>query len=195
MKAIQFGAACAALALLGALIYLSGVPLEEAAVSYTSAAQSEPGVAAADDPSVPAAPLFPELEKTFVTALSVTTPERSFSFACSREGRVSVNGQKADADVFATLLAQISTLPVASLAAFTPTHDPLMTLNVVTEDGQEFIASFYHGERSDAYIRIICDPQGSPHYSQTDGWRIGTLLLACDGTRIQDESGRETPMQ
>lgn len=204
MKGLRIGAACAALAAAGAFAWLSGAPVEERAVLEASAASvlhgqaqetaAHAGAGQDDALEETASRLFPELDESAISAVLVITPERTFSFRCAKPDRVSVNGQKADAEMFTTLIGQIMAIPVASLAAFTPSCDPMLTLTIVAGE-EEFVACFYHDGGADTRARIISNPQGEPRYGQTDGWRIGTLLLTCDGTRIQDESGQETPAQ
>ena len=106
---------------------------------------------------------------------------------------MSVNGQMADDEVFSTLMEQILTLPVMACDPFSPEGDAVLTL-ILTANGADWTASFYQTE-SQEMARVISCVQEETLYGQVKSWRIGTLLMACDGTRIQDESGNETPAQ
>ncbi|MDO5297927.1 MAG: hypothetical protein Q4F18_00760 [Clostridia bacterium] len=204
MKGVRIGVACAALAAAGAFAWLSSTPIKEHTVLEASAAaisdeQTQETAPYLDDGQDDAlgetvSHLFPELDESAITAVMVITPERTFNFRCAKPGKVSVNGQKADAEIFTTLIGQITTIPVVSQAAFTPSCDPMLTLTIVAGE-EEFVACFYHDGGTGTLTKVISNPEGEPQYGQTDGWRIGTLLLTCDGTRIQDESGQETPVQ
>ena len=136
--------------------------------------------------------LFSGVTGEHVTALIVHSEDRSFEFLCG-EGSVSVNGQMADDEVFSTLMEQILTLPVMACDPFSPEGDAVLTL-ILTANGADWTASFYQTE-SQEMARVISRVQEETLYGQVKSWRIGTLLMACDGTRIQDESGNETPAQ
>lgn len=144
-----------------------------------------------DAPAEACDTLFPALDAQAVDALSVVTPERSFSFAADEDG-VSVNGQMADGEVFETLVEQITAIPVISCDAFTPQGTPLLTLTLDC-GGVRFTASFYAQAASDVYADVISGTEGTWRYCSTKAWHIGKLVLTCDGTRIQDERGNETP--
>lgn len=138
--------------------------------------------------------LFAQLPGGGVTRLSIVTPQSQYTFRCADETRVSVNGQKADRDVFLTLLDQILTMPVVTIAPFVPVDDASVTLTLVAE-GAQYTAAFYRdADEESPYISIISGGADAPCYQRTDRWRLGTILLACEGTRIQDEQGAETPM-
>lgn len=138
--------------------------------------------------------LFAQLAAGSVTRLSVVTPQSQYTFRCADDARISVNGQKADRDVFLTLLDQILTMPVVTIAPFSPTGDASVTLTLVSE-GMQYTASFYReADEESPYMRIISGGADAPCYQRTDRWRLGTMLLACEGTRIQDAQGAETPM-
>ena len=108
--------------------------------------------------------------------------------------RISVNGQKADRDVFLTLLDQILTMPVVTIPPFVPADEATVTLTLVTDSAQYTAAFYRDGDEEIPYISIISGGTDAPCYQRTDRWRLGTMLLACEGTRIQDEQGAETPM-
>ena len=137
--------------------------------------------------------LFPSLRTEDVAGVSVTTPERAFVFDTGN-GAVSVNGQMADAEAFMTLLEQIAELPLGETEKFAPEEDPILSLSVEAGD-EEFCACFYKNANSDAYAEVICTRGGAVRYGLTKAWRVGKLVLTCDGTRIFDENGEETPME
>ena len=136
--------------------------------------------------------LFSGVTEEAVTALHVHSEDREFEFLCGG-GSVSVNGQMADYEVFSTLMEQILTLPVMACDPFFPEDDAVLTL-ILTANGADRTASFYPTE-SQEKARVISTAQQGTLYGEVKSWRIGTLLMACDGTRIQDESGNETPAQ
>ena len=191
-------------AILAAVVLLcAGIARESEADAPPAAAQSDaqPGNEAQDGDSQKktsarkgegSARLFPGVASENVTALHVHSEDRSFDFLCG-EGSVSVNGQMADDEVFSTLMEQILTLPVMACEPFYPEGDAVLTL-ILTANGADRTASFYSTE-SQEMARVISCAQEETLYGQVKSWRIGTLLMACDGTRIQDESGNETPAQ
>lgn len=136
--------------------------------------------------------LFPDLDPGAVTGVSVITPDSRFEFRFSAAGGASVNGREADEEACQTLVSQIGELPVAAQDAFTPTDAPLLTL-IVSSGGTQHAARFYAGSADPSDVRIVSGAENAQRYRSTDGWRIGTLLMACEGTRIQDERGNETP--
>ena len=94
----------------------------------------------------------------------------------------------------ATALLAAASLPVQEQEEFSAEGAPLLTLTIESSGGQ-MAASFYRDETSQSYTRIVSASGGSSQYRCTKAWQIGKLLLTCDGTRIQDESGHETPAQ
>lgn len=134
--------------------------------------------------------LFAVAAREEISALSVRSEDRRFDFLCG-DGGVSVNGQQADDESFFTLLEQILSLPVIPCEPFSPEGEAVLTLTL-TADGLNHTACFY-GTGDRELARVISDAPDEPLYGQVKSWRIGTLLMACDGTRIQDESGNETP--
>ena len=144
--------------------------------------------------TAPSSSLFPSLEPGDVSVLSVTTQEGKFEFLCTDVHTVSLNGRKADEEIFATLLSQIAELPVHTLAPFTPAAEPVMTLSIRLRDGAQHTARFYGDGASGRKARIAATSRSASTYHITDAWRMGTLLLTCEGTRIQDENGREAPV-
>ena len=137
--------------------------------------------------------LFPELHSASIRFVSVRTPERSFQFHMDDLGAVSVNGTQADSEIFSTLLDQIAGLPVDHTAAF-PTDNTqlLLTLEVHT-DHHQHTAHFYGDASSGLATHIICGAPDAPQYRRTESWRVGTLVMTCEGTRILDAHGNETP--
>ncbi|MBR3794678.1 MAG: hypothetical protein IKK34_01440 [Clostridia bacterium] len=125
--------------------------------------------------------LFPGLDVHAVTAVSISTHERSFEFR-SDNSAVTVNGSAADSDIYRTLLLQIAELPVSALNALPAGASQILSL-VVTTGTERHHAQFYGGTGAEAYIR--CGTQHAPQYRQTDGWRVGTLMMTCEGARME----------
>ena len=137
--------------------------------------------------------LFAQLTASSVTRLCVTTPESQYAFRCADNTHISVNGQKADRDVFLMLLDQILTLPVVTVEPFAPTDEATATLTLYV-DGAQYTAAFYReADEESPTVSIISGGADGTCYQRTDRWRLGTMLLACEGTRIQDAQGAETP--
>ena len=183
----------AAISILFALIcILSGAQiLHHAAAEHGS---KEPSAAQQPCPQdTSRSSLFPGIAAEDIASLSVTTQNGQFEFRLQDSETVSVNGRKADEEVFATLLAQIASLPVCPIMPFTPSAEPMMTLSIHMRDGARHTAFFYAGSDAGRSTHISSSSQSIPAFHATDTWRIGTMLLACEGTRIQDEFGRETP--
>ncbi|MGN1249365.1 MAG: hypothetical protein ACI4XW_04730 [Candidatus Spyradocola sp.] len=128
-----------------------------------------------------------------ITAISVHSPERSFQFYADGRGEVSVNGQQADAEIYLTLVSQISELPVAHTDAFVPDSMQWLLTLTVCAGSEQHTARFYEGEGTGEVARIVAGSEDAPEYGQTGGWRVGTLMMTCEGTRIQDERGNERP--
>ena len=137
--------------------------------------------------------LFPELSSANIRSVFVHTPERSFQFHLNAQGAVSVNGAKADAEIFSTLLEQITSLPVNPISAFPAEGTQLILTLEIHADGRQHIAHFYENNTAGTLTHIICGTPGAPEYLRTDGWRVGTLVMTCEGTRILDAYGNETP--
>lgn len=141
----------------------------------------------------PASTLFPELGDMHVTALSITTPDRSFQFHMDTQGMVSVNGQQADSEVFSTLLEQIEKLPVERYSTFSPQQQNLIMTLVISSEEEKHTARFYEDGSEGEKAHIVLGTDDAPEYRQTNGWRVGTLMMTCEGTRILDIHGNETP--
>ena len=138
--------------------------------------------------------LFPELSEDEITGIRIAAPDDcEFTFSVSEKNGLSVNGQKADSAVFSTLVDQILSLSFIPMDAFEPRVDPMMTMTVRT-DRQDFIARFYQDGGSGKYAYVITGEKKN-RCLKTDAWRVGTLLLTCEGTRIFDASGQETPAE
>lgn len=194
MKRI-LSALCACAVLAAALLLFLGAQ-GEVRTAEAPAAQTAGDAGDASDRERDGArttPLFPSLSPDAVTALSVTSDDRHFEFLCSGDA-VSVNGQMADSEIFSTLLDQILTLPIAACAAFSPEESSTLLTLVVTAADHDSTVHVYEGS-SQEIVRVLAGTPEEPVYGTTKAWRIGTLLLVCDGTRIQDESGNETPAQ
>jgi len=147
----------------------------------------QPPAAAQADPS--SSPLFPDVNTDSIDTLFVTAADRSFTF--TRTGRqVSVNGSNADRDVFSTLLRQIVNMPVTEARPFSPGR-LLMTIRMEAGDMRHDVR--FYETPDEEHVDVAYAVQAAQHYGVTDAWRLGTLLLACDGTRILDEQGLESP--
>lgn len=134
--------------------------------------------------------LFPGLRRSDIVSVSFSSSESQFSFDCQTANAVSVNGQKADIGVFSTLLSQILGQFYDPAEFSIQQETPLLSLRVTTPTGA-YSATFYSGNERTA--RILTSTPNGEQTLTTDAWRIGTMLLTCEGTRIQDKDGRETP--
>ena len=136
--------------------------------------------------------LFPGLDQSRISMLSVAAPDRSFEFRCETPDNISVNGNQADEEIFNTLVAQIQELPVNALHPFTPEDAPALVLRISTHDGAQHVAHFYNDDAA-SLVQVFSGSSGVPVCHSIDPWRIGTLMMTCEGTRIQDASGNEIP--
>ncbi len=152
------------------------------------------GARAAQPDSPQADPLFPGLRKDTITAITIASPQQIFQFQRRGPESVSVNGQQADSEIFLTLLEQIAELPADACSAFTPENDTLLLTLIVCEGAKQHTARFYADGAQGEKARIISGSTDAPEYRQTGGWRVGTLMMTCEGTRIQDALGNETPI-
>lgn len=182
------------------MIYAMGMMIF--AAFFYFAGRSEPPEAQAADERQPhedvalavgASPLFPGLDPEEITAITLYAPDSSFSFEADGLGSVSVNDRLADAEVYMTLVSQIMELPVSAVAAFNPEEACLTLTLTVSEGSTQHIARFYEDDGTREMARIIAGSPEAPIYGETNGWRVGTLLMTCEGTRIQDERGNERP--
>lgn len=145
-------------------------------------------------PAAAASTLFPELTDMPVTALFVSTPDRSFQFHKDKQGMVSVNGHQADSEVFSTLLDQIAELPAERRSAFDPRPQDLILTLVISSDQKQQTVRFYEDAASSETAHIVLGAGDLSEYLQTSTWRVGTLMMTCEGTRILDIHGNETPV-
>lgn len=135
--------------------------------------------------------LFPELTNTDIVGIRIHAKD-DCDFDFSVRGELSVNGQKADGEVFSTLVDQLTAESYTPCDAFTPQGDAMLTVTIYT-DTQDFSARFYQDEDDGKYAYVVAGEKGQ-RCLKTDAWRVGTLLLTCEGTRIFDASGQETPI-
>ncbi len=177
----------------GAALLAVGLPmaLMNAPEPRTRTLAKVGGVGASASSKTDTIGLFPDVKRADVVTLAVATPERSFDFE-RVDGEVSVNGHEADEYAFSLLVKKVVALPVSVRAAFEPTGVPDLVLTLHTADG-EYTASFYGDGQDGERSLILCGTAEEPIFRETDGWRVATLLMACDGTRIFDEAGFETP--
>ena len=141
----------------------------------------------------PQATLFPGLNEQSVTSITVSTPDRRFDFRCEDPRTVSVNGHRADSEVFLTLLEQISQFPVDTRTAFAPEAQNLLLTLIVSSGAQQQIAQFYSDGHTGETTHIIVGKGDTSKYLMTGGWRVGALMMTCEGTRILDAHGNEQP--
>ena len=135
--------------------------------------------------------LFPELTDSDISEIHIRAGD-DCAFDFSVRGELSVNGQKADGEVFSTLLDQLTADCFIPCEDFEPRGEPLLTVMVST-DTQDFSARFYQDSEDGKYAYVVAGA-GKARCLKTDAWRVGTLLLTCEGTRIFDASGQETPV-
>lgn len=182
------------------MIYAMGMVIF-AAFFYFAGRSEPPEAQAADEQpesgttarAAGAGTLFPGLDPEEITAITLYAPDSSFSFEADGLGGVSVNDRLADAEVYMTLVSQIMELPVSAVAAFAPEEERLTLTLTVSEGGTQHVARFYEDDGTREMARIIAGSPEDPVYGETNGWRVGTLLMTCEGTRIQDERGNERP--
>jgi len=168
--------------LLLALAFLAAAAHRTAPVP---SAEARPGTVRTNADALPpgGAPLlFPGLDAAAVTSVSITADGRSFEFLRRDAGSVSVNGSRADAEAFRTLIAQIAEITVAPAPSPPEGGQPLLHLTV-TAGGAQYRASFFGGGSSPRAL-VRSDSHSGWHH--TEGWRVGTLMLACEGARIED---------
>ena len=192
VKALKISGAIYAMGIVvfAVFFYLSGrAAPDDIAVPAGDPIQKTARSAAPDGESL----LFPALDPDAVTTLSVYTPDSSFSFSSDGEGSVSVNGWQADGEIYRTLLEQIAELPVQTISPFLSDGAQLLLSLTVRTGDTTYTAYFYEDGETGESARIVSGAPDSPVYRQTDGWRIGQLMMTCEGTRIQDERGNETP--
>ena len=135
--------------------------------------------------------LFPELTDSDISEIHIRAGD-DCAFDFSLRGELSVNGQKADGEVFSTLLDQLTADCFVPCEDFEPRGEPLLTVTVST-DTQDFSARFYQDSEDGKYAYVVAGADKA-RCLKTDAWRVGTLLLTCEGTRIFDASGQETPV-
>ena len=161
---------------------------ESAKTVSASVGQETP---AAENASSDGQPLFPELSDADITGIRIRAND-DCEFDFSVRGELSVNGQKADEEVFSTLVDQLTADSFTLCDDFEPQNDALLTVTVYT-DTQDFSASFYQDQGDGKYAYVVAGADNE-RFLKTDAWRVGTLLLTCEGTRIFDASGQETPV-
>ena len=136
----------------------------------------------------------PDNTQDEITGIRIAAPDDcEFTFSVSEKNGLSVNGQKADSAVFSTLVDQLLSPSFMPVDAFEPADEPMVTMTVCTER-RDFIARFYTDQDVGKYAYVITGAESS-RCLKTDAWRVGTLLLTCEGTRIFDASGQETPAE
>ncbi|MBQ6858153.1 MAG: hypothetical protein IJO02_01870 [Clostridia bacterium] len=170
------------------LVFCACFPFMPKHESKNAAQPIQPSDASIILPTAGSETLFPDLGA--VTSVIVSADSSRFDFLVDNRGAVSVNGKRADSEIFNTLIAQIAELPVHPQAAFSPKEPPVMTLTVRSGE-REHVARFYEDDAAGEEAFILTGSSDAPRYRRTDGWRVGTMLMTCEGTRIQDERGNE----
>lgn len=156
-------------------------------------AQMEPAAAVGQSRHSPAEhALFPDLAPEKISSLVITTPQSTFDFKRTAPTSVSINGRRSDHGAFATLLNQIEAIPYVPGEPAEQQEPPLLTLTV-QQDEAHYHARFYRHGNGEELARVVADVPSGELSGTTDGWRVGMLLLACEGTRVQDASGSESP--
>ena len=125
--------------------------------------------------------LFPGLDADMVTAVSIAAEGRSFEFLRHGQHDVRVNGSRADSEIFRTLVSQIAAIPVTPAEPSPDGQQPLLHLTV-SAGGKQYQAAFF-ADGAGPFARVRAGHSG---WHLTDGWRAGTLLLTCEGARIED---------
>lgn len=137
-------------------------------------------------------PLFPCVDRCAALDMSIRASDRAFDFRQTADGAI-VNGNAADNEILSTLIEQVTQMPITPRGAFSTAEAPLMTITVVC-GGAEHTARFYRSQQEED-ANVLYTRQQAQYYGITDAWRVGTLLLTCDGTRIFDEGGNESPIR
>ncbi len=158
-------------------------------------AAADPVVASSVQTEEGQSPLFPDFNASLVTQVMLAAPHAEFDLHRGGNHAVSVNGQRGDADVFMTLLEHIAAIAYTPTPPFVPQEAPLLVLTIREGTAHESVITFYGDNNQGEYARLIASGSGEAQYGMTDGWRIGTLMLACEGMRIQDKNGKEMPVQ
>ena len=120
-----------------------------------------------------------------VTSLSVTASGRCFVYSRSAAG-IRVNGGEADEEVFMTLLRQIGSALQDEGAEGEPSGEPLLTVQVCAGDEKQTV-SFYTDEADRRRVFVLSSGDEGSVSGTTEAWRVGTILLACEGTQLPGE--------
>ena len=120
-----------------------------------------------------------------VTSLSVRTSGRCFVYNRSAAG-IRVNGGEADEEVFTTLLRQISDALEDADAEAQPSGEPLLTVKICAADVNQTV-SFYADETDRRHVFVFSSGDKGDVSGTTEAWRVGTILLACEGTQLPGE--------
>ncbi len=128
--------------------------------------------------------LFEGITLSGITRLCVRTSGRTYTFVCTGGQAVCLDGGKADEEIFATLLEEIREQEYEKTPAFTPQTRPVAVVEL-QEGAATYEASFYsEGDRECS--EVIVQGNGKLRYLQTESWRIGTMLLTCEGAWSTD---------
>jgi len=121
------------------------------------------------------------------TSLCVTAEGRSFRYM-KNGSCLTVNGALADEEVVDTLLRHLSSALSGENAAFTPDSAPVMTVSF-TAGSESGTISFYPDDADKKKVYVVSSGEDA---SITEAWRVGTILLACEGSQAAEEE-EKTP--
>ena len=125
------------------------------------------------------------LQALRMTSLRVSANGRSFFYTRTGSG-LSVNGGQADEEVFSTLLGQIRAAVSGESGRFAPRGELLLTVTVGGETDRTI--SFYRDGADESRVIVLVSGGGSERTCGTEAWRVGTILLACEGTQLPRET-------
>ena len=118
-------------------------------------------------------------------SMRVCANGRSFLYRRTAGG-LSVNGGQADEEVFTTLLSQIRAAVSGGRERFVPQGEPLLT--VTLEGGESRTIAFYRDGADQSRVFVIVRSGEGERACATEAWRVGTILLACEGTQLPQEA-------
>lgn len=113
-----------------------------------------------------------------VDSFYMDTPDGAYAFIRT-DGGVNLDGKTADTGSFERMLELLLGMPVQEQEADGQTAEDVLAITLRCVDGaQECVAITITGE--DAWMLLDSGEQ-----VRTDAWRIHTLMLACDGARLE----------
>lgn len=113
-----------------------------------------------------------------VDSFYMETPNGAYAFIRTDDG-VSLDGKTADMGSFERMLELLLGMPIQEQEADGQTAEDVLAITLQCTDGaQERVAITIAGE--DAWLLLDSGEQ-----VRADAWRVHTLLLACDGARLE----------